>query len=140
MGDTDLERRLAGLNSVSWIVGHLAAQEQGMWLLARGLPALADLSDWRTGAPATAPAFGTVFPLWEQVTEATEGWLDTLGEDDLRQHFSGSRFYEIENVGSLLMRVIGHYYLHIGQITTIRKILGYPVPGFVGSQRGAYFK
>ncbi len=140
MSEEDLDRRVAGLNSVAWMIGHLAGQEQGLWLQGRVLPAVADLSAFRTGAEASTPAFGTVFPLWERITEATESWLDGLVEEDLRQHLSGSRFFEIENVGSLLTRVIGHYYLHIGQITAIRKILGYPIPGFVGTQQGAYFE
>jgi hypothetical protein len=139
MSEADLERRVAGINSVAWIVGHLAGQEQGLWLQGRGLPAVADLSAFGHGAEPSTPAFGFVFPLWEEITSMGESWLDELDDDDLRQHLSGNKPFEIENVGSLLTRVIGHYYLHIGQITAIRKILGYSVPGFVGSQEGAYF-
>ena len=139
MSEADLERRVAGINSVAWIVGHLAGQEQGLWLQGRGLPAVADLSAFGHGAEPATPAFGFVFPLWEEITSVTESWLDDLDDDGLRQHLSGDPFFEIENVGSLLTRVIGHYYLHIGQITAIRKVLGYSVPGFVGSQEGAYF-
>ena len=140
IGEADLDRRVAGLKSAAWIVGHLAAQEQGLWLSGRGLPALADLGELETSAEPPTPAFATVFPLWERIVAATEPWLDGLGEAELREHLSGNPFFEIENVGSLLTRVIGHYYLHIGQITVIRKLLGYPVPGFVGSQQGAYFE
>jgi len=135
----DLERRVGNLNSVAWIVGHLAWQEQSYWLTSRGQRAVADLAAFGRGDPDPDAAFEPLFAAWEAVTAAADSWLAGLDEAALRGHVGGRRLFEVENVGTLLTRVIGHYYLHIGQITAIRKLLGYPVPGFVGSQEGARY-
>ncbi len=139
----DLERRVGGINSVAWMVGHLAWQEQAYWLLARGEPAATpvDLQLLASGRPRaeTIPAFDELLEAWRQVTTTADAWLVTLDADDLLRHLEGRKLYELENVGTLLTRVIGHYYLHIGQITAVRKLLDLPVPAFVGSQVGAYF-
>ncbi|MCA9835761.1 MAG: DinB family protein [Trueperaceae bacterium] len=140
LSEADLDKRVAGINSCAWIVAHLAWQEQRYWLEPRGLPQVADLSAYRNGATLTNPNFAEVYPLWQEIIRQSESWLEGLAEDDLRNHFRGNKFFELENIGSLMTRVIGHYYLHIGQITAIRKILGYEVPGFVGSQEGAYYE
>ena len=135
----DRARRVGGINSVAWIAAHLAWQEQSYWLLSRGEPPVASLDAFARGLPQDVPPFAEAFAAWEGVTAATGPWLDALTEEDLRGHLRGRRLYEVENVGSLVMRVIGHYYLHIGQITAVCKLLGEPVPAFVGSQEGAYF-
>lgn len=139
ISEADLNKRVAGINSCAWIVAHLAWQEQRYWLEPRKLPQVADLSPYKNGATVTQPLFSEVYPLWQEITRQSEDWLKSLNEEDLRIHFTTNKFFEIENIGSLMTRVIGHYYLHIGQITVIRKLMGYEVPGFVGSQAGAYF-
>lgn len=140
MSIEDLERRLGGLNSIAWIVGHLGWQEQTYWLTSRGEPAAADLEAFGHGEPAAAADFETLYQAWQRVTAASDLWLAGLDEAALLTHVHGRSLFERENVGTLLTRVIGHYYLHIGQITAIRKLLGYPVPTFVGSQAGAMYE
>lgn len=139
MALADLERRVGGINSPAWIVGHLAWQEQSYWLVSRGEPELADLAAFARGRPAPSAGFEELFAAWERVTAAADPWLASLQEADLRSHLQGRALFEQENVGTLLTRTIGHYYLHIGQITAVRKLLDYPVPSFVGSQLGAMY-
>lgn len=135
----DLERRVGGINSVAWMVGHLAWQEQGYWLTSRGEPAVADLHAFGHARPEAPPRFGELFDVWVRVTAAADPWLVGLQDEDLRAHLQGRRLFDEENIGTLLTRTSSHYYLHIGQITAIRKLLDYPVPGFVGPQTGAAF-
>lgn len=142
MAVADLERHLGGMNSVAWMVGHLAWQEQSYWLTGRGEPDASrlDLKAFGRTRPEAMPTFEALFEAWEKVTTAADKWLLALGEPELRTHLTGRRMFDEENVGTLLTRVIGHYYLHIGQITAIRKWLDYPVPPFVGSQAGADYR
>jgi uncharacterized damage-inducible protein DinB len=146
LSDNDCEKRVAGLNSIAWMTAHLMNQEHSYWLKPRGL-ALSEVeafntetANTKTTDTETKPSFQKAYTLWEHVTTASCDWLGSLSDADLRSHLSGRKSFEIENIGSLLTRVIGHYYLHIGQITAIRKVLGYEVPAFVGSQEGAYFE
>ena len=140
VSEADCEKRVAGMNSIAWITGHLAGQEQSYWLESQGTDIIADLTAVRNGADLSQPSFSEMYRHWKTITEASNPYLEQLSDEDLRTHFSGRRFFEIENIGSLMTRVIGHYYFHIGQISAIRKILGYDVPSFVGSQEGAYFE
>jgi uncharacterized damage-inducible protein DinB len=138
---SDLERSVEGLNSVRWMIGHLAAQEQAYWLEPRGEPLVSEaLFGYRRAVPERMESPERLLEVWWEVGARADEWLLTLSHDDLRGHLSGEGIVGIENIGSLLTRVIGHYYLHIGQITVIRKLLGYEVPSFVGSQEGAYFE
>lgn len=139
MAVADLERRVGGINSVAWMVGHLAWQEQGYWLVARGEPRVADLDDYGHNPPRQVPRFDELFATWAKVAAAADPWLEGLGEQELRSHLRGRPLFERENVGTLLTRASSHYYLHIGQITAVRKLLDYPVPAFVGSQEGASY-
>jgi hypothetical protein len=136
----DLERRVGGINSVAWMVGHLAAQEQRFWLTSRGEPELADLDAYGRGRPDAPPAFEALFAAWERITVAADGWLVGLSGQDLLTHLPGRQLFEQENIGTLLTRTSGHYYLHIGQITAVRRLLDDPVPSFVGSQAGAEYR
>jgi uncharacterized damage-inducible protein DinB len=140
MSVPDLERRVAGMNSVAWVVGHLAWQEQSYWLTSRGAPPASTFVDgFGRSVPDPMPPFEALWEAWEQVASRSDPWLESLDAAALRGHIQGRRLFEAENLGSLCMRVIGHYYLHIGQITALRRWLGYPVPAFVGSQEGALY-
>ncbi len=140
MTESDLEKRVGGMNSVAWMIAHLAAQEQSYWLESRALPVVADLSFLRKKDESATPNFAAMWAVWEDVIKQSDSYLLSLTETDLKHHFTTRKSFEIENIGSLLTRVIGHYYLHIGQITVIRKLLDYDVPAFVGSQEGAYYE
>ena len=143
MSVADMERSVAGVNSIRWIIGHLAWQEQRYWVGGRGLPLIVEhLADYGYGKPVpeNGEDFETVFGQWEAVTRASDDWLESLGEQDLREFPATGEIHKGENIGTMLMRVIGHYYVHIGQITAVRKILSYNVPPFVGRQDGAFFE
>ncbi len=136
ISEADLNREVGGLNSIAWMIGHLAMQEQAYWLFFRG-EELVEKNLKAYGSKVEDPKeFAELFELWKSITEQSNGWLETATTSDLENQFEKAK----ENTGSLLTRVIGHYYFHIGQIATIRKLLGYDVPGFVGSQEGAYYE
>ena len=59
-------RRLGPMNSLSWIVGHLASHEYFVWIqMAQGeniAPGLQDLVGY--GRPATTPPWEEMWALW----------------------------------------------------------------------------
>jgi len=74
----DGARRLEPMNSISWIVGHLANQEHFYWcILAQEkyvAPGLNDLVG--TGKPATTPPLDEMWDVWRLVTETADPFLD----------------------------------------------------------------
>jgi hypothetical protein len=130
-------RRLDPMNSIGWIVGHLAWQEQRYWLTrAQGetpIPVLNELV--ANGAPATTPPLGEMLEAWRSITAAADPWLDSLAPGDVAGELGGSGPKRV--VGDALHRMTYHYWFHIGEILSIRQILGHPkLPEFVGDIDG----
>lgn len=127
-------RRFLPMNSISWIVGHLADQEQRYWLERRGHPlvvtGLNDLVGY--GKPASTPPLDEMLEAWRTITTASDQVLEALTEDDLRalpSHDPGQG----ETTGTLLLRVTWHYWFHLGEGQAIRQLLGHTnLPTFVG--------
>lgn len=131
--EADGLKRLQPMNSIGWIVGHLAWQEQRNWLTrindSTPVPVLNEIV--ANGAPATTPSLGEMLAAWHTVTTAVDPWLDTLTGDDLALDLPGPG--PRRSVGDSIHRVMYHYWFHIGEILAIRQILGHRrLPEFVG--------
>lgn len=135
--DDEASQRFLPMNCLSWNVGHLAWQEQhyfvhygqGRWLL----PEIE--KQFASGVLASTPPLSEMLVAWHEITSAADPWLDTLTSEKLQQHFvrkdgqPGRRIF-----GSLLQRVIYHYWYHTGENMAIRQLLGHDrLPQFVGN-------
>ena len=122
---TDAVRRLAPMNSIGWIVAHMAWHEQRYWLIrAQDLtlkPELLEIAAY--GGPATTPPLARMLATWKAVTEAADPWLDRLTAADLLEDLGGPK--PRPTVGNGLQRVIYHYWYHTGEILSIRQMLGH---------------
>ena len=134
-------RRLEPMNSVGWIVGHLAWHEQRYWLTrAQGstpYPVLNEVA--AAGGPATPPALAEMLAAWREVTRAADRWLDALSTADLLADLPGPGARR--RVGDSIHRVTYHYWFHIGEIQAIRQMIGHTrLPQFVGDieRRGPF--
>ena len=126
-------RRIEPMNSIGWIVGHLAWQEQRYWLTrAQNLTPVPVLDTTvASGGPATTPSLREMLAAWRQVTKAVDPWLDRLATDDLVAELP--RPGPKRTVGDSIHRVMYHYWFHIGEILAIRQVLGHSrLPEFVG--------
>ncbi|MFN2484803.1 MAG: DinB family protein [Candidatus Limnocylindria bacterium] len=100
-------RRIQPMNSIGWIVGHLAWQEQRYWLTrARGEMPLPELNRTvRSGGPATTPALSEMLAAWRAVTAAVDPWLDGLTTEALLDGLPGT---PPRSIGDSLRRVTYH--------------------------------
>ena len=128
--------RIKPMNCISWMVGHLANHEQSYWLmLGQKKTAVPDLADWvGYGQPATTPPLADMLSAWDTITAQADPFLATLTEADLSKnwvHADGR--VQGETVGMMFMRLIYHYWFHIGEIHAVRQQLGHKnIPDFVG--------
>lgn len=124
------------MNSISWIVGHLAWQEQRTWLTRpqkiTPFPQLNELV--AHGAPMTTPSFREMLETWQAITNASEPFLDKLttmllqGDLPLNGEPSG------QTIGSAMRRITYHYWYHLGEIQAIRQLLDHrDLPQYVGN-------
>ena len=125
------------MNCISWNVGHLAWQEQKYFLYyGQALMPFPEIDKlFAYGAPASTPALSEVLIAWETITKSADPWLDSLTSEGLQQHFVRKDGKPGRTIfGSLLQRVIYHYWYHIGENMAIRQMLGQGgLPQFVGN-------
>lgn len=122
VSDADGEIRVGPANSIGWTVGHLAWQEQRYWLQRlAGTTLLPDLdAEYCFGCPPSTPRLTTSWERWRAVTAATDPHLELLDEATLlRDPGVGTTF------GSMGLRVVYHYWYHLGECMGIRQALGH---------------
>ena len=163
--DEDSRKRLLPMNSISWMVGHMAAQEQEYFVFFPGNPIphpQLNISHG-FGQPAVTPPLDEMWGVWHDITEAADTFLDTVTEDDLEIHleqdvkavkdalfFPGQIDEEFmaqksvrsfENIGTRLLRTTYHYFFHTGEAHAVRQLLGHEdLPFFVGGMPDYLFK
>jgi hypothetical protein len=130
------------MNCLSWIVGDLAAQEHFFWVeLAQHqniAPGLRELVGY--GQPASTPPWDEMWRSWHAITQAADVYLDGLRPDDFTTHFLSEGKPVAENVGTLLLRNIYHYWFHLGKAHSMRQTLGHTdLPAYVGNMRDVRF-
>ncbi len=136
ISDEDAARRFLPMNTISWNVGHLAWQEQEYFLFrAQGQRPLPDIEKrFAYGAPASTPPLSEMLVAWRTITTAADPWLDTVTSETLQTHLRKKDGTPLTpTYGSMLQRVIYHYWYHAGENMAIRQLLGHTrLPQFVG--------
>jgi len=131
----EARRRFMPMNCISWNIGHLAWQERRYFLLyGQGQLPFPEIDErFAYRAPASTPALDEVWSAWHSITEAADPWLDTLTSQELQEHVMREGRPSRYIFGSLLQRVIYHYWYHTGENMAIRQRLGHTdLPEFVG--------
>jgi uncharacterized damage-inducible protein DinB len=142
VSDEDARRRIQPMNCISWIIGHLADQEQRYWVqAAQGRLLAPDLNDLvGFGKPASTPPLDAMWATWRMVTAAADEHLETLTVGALETYLEWKSRPWPETIGTLLLRNIYHYWFHMGEAHAIRQQLGHPdLPQFVGDMSQAYY-
>jgi hypothetical protein len=137
--DADARHRFLPMNCISWNIGHLAWQEQRYWLFhGQGQILLPDINDlFAYGAPASTPPLDSMWKAWHTITRAADPWLDAVTTETLQQPVIIDEQPSSIIFGSLLQRMIYHYWYHTGENMAIRQLLGHTnLPDFVGDIDG----
>lgn len=134
VSEKDGKKRLLPINSISWIVGHMAWHEQYYWLIrAQGMilfPEIIDQVGYRK--PASTPSLGEMISYWKKITNASDEYLFSLKESDLLDHMILKGKQLPFNIGTMISRVIYHYWYHNGEIQALRQLMGHSdLPEFV---------
>ena len=128
--------RFEPMNCISWMVGHLAWQENRLWCIyPRGrniAPQLEPLVAF--GKPASRPPLDDMWEAWRKVTKAADEELDSFTAEGLGDYYQVDGIAVSESIGTLLHRNIYHYWFHIGEALAVRQLVGHKdLPEFVGS-------
>jgi hypothetical protein len=124
------------MNSIGWIVGHLAWQEQRYFLYRpQGLMPRKDIqTEFTTGGPMSTPSLKRTLAAWRQITRAAEPFVIKLTTTDLVRDLPLEGKKSGQSLGDAMRRLTYHYWFHIGEIVAIRQLLDQPrVPEYVGA-------
>ncbi|MCA9992258.1 MAG: DinB family protein [Anaerolineales bacterium] len=143
ISDEDARKRLLPMNCISWMVGHLATQEQFYWVyLAQGKlvqPHLYELVGY--GRPASTPPLDEMWRAWRDVTAAADEFLETIAPEMMTTYLTQGDNQSRESVGTMLQRTIYHYWFHTGEAYAVRQQLGHvDLPEFVGDMSTAVYR
>jgi hypothetical protein len=135
--EEEASKRFLPINCISWNVGHLAWQEQRYFLYyGQGLMPFPDVQNaFKYGGPASQPLLHQVLGYWREITRLTNPWLEDLTTERLQENYiKRDGQPSSRSIGSLLQRVIYHYWYHTGENLAIRQMLGHRrLPVFVGN-------
>ena len=135
ISEDDATRHFGPMNCISWGVGHLAWHEQRYWL-DRGqgtilYPTLNEMYAYQ--APMSTPRLDEMLEMWREVTRTADPYLDQLTTSLLQHELLRDGMVIGQSVGSAMLRVIYHYWYHLGEIQAIRQMLGQAnLPEYVG--------
>ena len=125
--DEEARRRIMPMNCISWIIGHLAWQEQRYWLTrASGKILVPEVNTLTaSGGPASTPPLDEMWQAWRTITEASDPFLDSLATEMLTTTMTGTGEPDGETIGTRLRRTTYHYWYHTGESQAIRQMLGH---------------
>ena len=142
VSDADARRRLEPMNCISWIIGHVASQENAYWVrAAQEIKLYPDLhKQVGSGYPASVPPLEEMWEAWRTITATADPFLDTLTTETLQTHLEWQGKPWRESIGTMLLRNMDHYWFHIGEAHAIRQMLGHAdLPQFVGDMTDATY-
>jgi hypothetical protein len=134
--EVDANRHFGQMNSIGWIVGHLAWHEQRTCLqrpLGKLLVPAVD-AEFYSGAPMTTPSLKAMRAAWNKVTKESEPYLDSLKSRDLMRNLPRDGKPTGQTLADAMRRMTFHYWFHIGEILAIRQMIGgKALPEYVGN-------
>lgn len=132
--DDVARRRVGQMNSISWMVGHMAWHEQLYWLTrAQGIVTVPELNDLAaSGGPGSTPGLDDMWAAWRTVIAVADAWLDGLTPERLGER-PASNSPTPQDYGTMLLRMTYHYFVHCGESSAVRQMVeGGDLPEFVG--------
>ncbi len=135
LSDAEAAVRQDGCNRIAWCFGHVSQQVES-WFNRKfqGLPPHRLLSQdlFHTGASGEAPDLSAIREATAEVRDAARLFLDALDADELEQPvpYDGP-LLDLRKTGLspsyALLRCSAHHFIHVGEISTVRFLLGNPV-------------
>jgi hypothetical protein len=138
MTDEDARKRIEPMNCISWIIAHVACQHRAYfvdWPAARVIDSR--YLPYGYSAPPSVPPLEDAMTLWRDACKESEAWLQAATSEIL-QEICKNPTGGGESWGTLLARCIFHTWCHLGEISSIRQILGHKPPQFVDMHNWVY--
>ena len=126
--DEDARKRVEAMYCISWIIAHVAWQHHSFFMNWPQGKAIDDrYKPYGVGCPASQPPLEEAMALWRETCEGVNAWLQAATEESLRNIMPPPSYMK-ESGGTMLVRDIFHTWSHMGEISSIRQMLGHRPP------------
>jgi len=138
LSDEDARTVIEPMNCISWIIAHVANQHHVFFVAwTQGRDIDSRYAHYGYGQPASQPPLDEALNLWRDACNDSDEWLQAVTDVKLLETPSATSL-EGENFGALLVRCLFHTWCHLGEISSIRQIMGHKPPQFVNMHGWAY--
>ena len=138
LSDEDARKRIMPMNCISWIVAHVANQQHTFFVdWPQGKEDDPRYREFGYGSPASQPPLAQAMALWQASCDEADVWLHAATKESLQLQ-GPLTSPEGENGGTLIVRHIFHTWCHLGEISSIRQMLGHRPPEFVNMYDWSY--
>jgi hypothetical protein len=134
-------RRFEPINPISWMIAHLAWQEQRYFVIfGLGKIVFPEAQQYGFGQSLSIPPLERAWEMWRAITKEADVFLDGITPELLLQHLEYNGERSPETVGTRILRTTHHYWYHLGESQAVRQLLGHKdLPQFVGSMAEAAY-
>ena len=139
LSDSDVKRVFPPLNCIGWLMGHSAVYNYEIANKVKNINIPEEANNYRNGQPHSTPDLKDIVKLWEDSVATVKNSLKLISDEDLSSKITWVKDDEKINFGTDISRMTFHYWNHLGEIASVRQLLGKDPgnPGY-GAWRGRY--
>ena len=128
LSDQEIKKVFTPMNSIGWLLGHCSFYNYSIANKINGDDIPEDVKNYMNGSPHSTPDLDFIKNLWFDSVEKAKHSLNTIEEEDLKNkitaEFKNNGVSEKINLGTDISRLIFHLWNHLGEIASVRQLLG----------------
>lgn len=128
LSDQEIKKVFTPMNSIGWLLGHCSYYNYSIANKINGDDIPEDVKNYMNGSPHSTPDLDFIKNLWFDSVEKAKHSLNTIEEEDLKNkitaEFKNNGVSEKINLGTDISRLTFHLWNHLGEIASVRQLLG----------------
>lgn len=124
LSDDDIKAVFKPINCIGWLIGHMALGNYQFLFKNIGNDIPEDAKLYGNGQPHSTPDRDLIINMWEDSADNLKNWIINVSDDDLINNMTGKMKDEKVNLGTDLSRMMFHTWNHLGEIASVRQLLG----------------
>jgi hypothetical protein len=124
LSDDDIKAVFKPINCIGWLIGHMALGNYQFLFKNIGNVIPEDAKLYGNGQPHSTPDKNFILNMWEDSADNLKKWIINVSDDDLINNMTGKMKDEKVNLGTDLSRMMFHTWNHLGEIASVRQLLG----------------
>jgi len=132
LSDNDIKKVFPPMNCIGWLIGHSARYNYAVANKVDGVIIPEDVEKFSNGQPHSTPDLEFIINLWNKSVKVVKKSLSEVTDLDLETKITWvnkNKNWDVNqdekiNLGTDLARYLFHYWNHLGEIASVRQLLG----------------